>query len=62
MRIVKWMSGLAAIGMAILIGSGLTASSTRAAYIVTLVQQGGNVVQTGRRTINYGPHTVGLRS
>jgi hypothetical protein len=58
MIVVKWMSGPAAMGMAILLGSGLSASSGSAAYIVTLVQQGGDVVETGSGTINL----AGLRS
>jgi hypothetical protein len=38
--------------MAMLIGSSLSAPSAQAGYIVTLTQQGGNVVATGSGTID----------
>jgi hypothetical protein len=41
------MAGAAATGMAMLIGTGLSGFPARAAYIVTLVQEGSDVVQTG---------------
>jgi hypothetical protein len=41
------MAGAAATGMVMLIGTGLSGSPARGAYIVTLVQRGSNVVQTG---------------
>lgn len=45
--LAKRMAGAAATGMAMLIGTGLSGSPARAAYIVTLVQEGSDVVQTG---------------
>ncbi len=44
--------GAGVLGMAMLIGPGLAASPAQAAYIVTLVQQGSNVVATGSGTID----------
>jgi hypothetical protein len=44
--------GRAAIGVAILMGSGLSAPPVQAAYTVTLAQEGSNVVATGSGTID----------
>jgi hypothetical protein len=44
--------GGAALGVAILMGSGLSAPPAEAAYIVTLEQEGSNVVATGSGTID----------
>ena len=49
MTIVKRMAGATALGVAILIGSGLSAE---AGYVVTLEQVGSNVVATGSGTID----------
>jgi len=46
----------AALGVATLIGSGLSSPPARAAFTVTLLQEGSNVVATGSGTIN----TAGL--
>ena len=46
------ITGTAALGAALLIGSGLSASSAHAAYVVTLTQEGPNVVASGSGTIN----------
>ncbi len=53
MRSVRsgWV-GAAALGAAILIGSGLSTPPAQAGYIVTLVQQGNDVVATGSGTID----------
>jgi hypothetical protein len=52
MTFVKQTPGAAALAMAMLIGSGLSAPSAQATYIVTLVQQGSDVVATGSGTID----------
>jgi hypothetical protein len=46
------IAGTAALGAALLIGSGLSASPSQAAYVVTLTQEGPNVVASGSGTIN----------
>jgi hypothetical protein len=43
---------MAGLGAAVLVGSGLGAPPAKAAYIVTLMQQGSNVVATGSGTVN----------
>jgi hypothetical protein len=47
MTFVKRVAGPAALGVATLIGSGLSAPPAQAGYVVTLTQQGSNVVATG---------------
>jgi hypothetical protein len=49
MTFVKQIAGAPAVGVAMLIGSGLCA---QAGFIVTLTQQGSDVVATGSGTIN----------
>ena len=49
---MKEMSGATALGMAALIGLGLSAPPAEAGYIVTLTQMGSNVVATGSGTID----------
>jgi len=49
---VKRMTAAAALGAAVLIGCGLSAPSAQAAYMVTLEQQGPNVVATGSGPID----------
>ena len=44
---MKQIGGAAAIGVAMLVGFGLSAPPAQAEYIVTLSQQGSNVVATG---------------
>jgi hypothetical protein len=44
--------GAAALGLAILMGSGLSAPPAQATFIVTLEQEGSNVVATGSGTID----------
>ena len=56
MTFLKQIGGAAAISMAMVIGSGLSAPPAQAAYIVTLAQVGSNVVATGSGTID----TAGL--
>jgi hypothetical protein len=46
------VAGAAALGVAMLVGAGLSAPSGRAAYIVTLAQVASNVVATGSGTID----------
>jgi len=46
------IAGTATLGAALLIGSGLSASPAQAAYVVTLTQEGPNVVASGSGTIN----------
>jgi hypothetical protein len=46
------IAGTAAFGAALLIGAGLSASPAQAAYVVTLTQEGPNVVASGSGTIN----------
>jgi hypothetical protein len=52
MTFVKRIGGAAALGLAMLIGSGLSAPPAQATYIVTLVQQGSDVLATGSGTLN----------
>jgi hypothetical protein len=52
MKFVKQTAGAAAFGMALWIGSGLSAPSAQAGYVVTLEQVGSNVVANGSGTIN----------
>jgi hypothetical protein len=52
MRFVKRMQGAAALAMALLIGLGLSAPPAQAGFIVTLMEQGNNVVATGSGTID----------
>jgi hypothetical protein len=52
MTLVKQMAGAAALGAAMVIGCGLSAPSAWAGYIVTLTQQGSNVVATGSGPID----------
>ena len=49
---VKQIGGAAAIGAAMIIGSGLCAPPAQAGYTVTLTQVGSNVVATGIGTID----------
>jgi hypothetical protein len=56
MTFVKVITVAAALGIALLIGGGLCAPPAQAGYIVTLTQQGANVVATGSGTID----TTGL--
>lgn len=51
-RVAPRLSGAVAVGVAMLIGSGLSAPPVRAGYIVTLAQVGSNVVATGNGTID----------
>ena len=48
----KQIGGAAALGVAMLVGFGLSAPPALAAFIETLVQQGSNVVATGSGTID----------
>lgn len=52
MTLVKHLGGAAAVGMALLVGAGLSAPPAQAAYTVTLMQQGSNVVATGSGAID----------
>ena len=52
MTFVKQIGGAAALGVAMLIGCGLSAPPAQAGYIVTLEQVGSNVVATGSGTID----------
>jgi hypothetical protein len=52
MTFVKRLVVAAALGVAMLIGSGLSVPSAQAGYIVTLEQVGSNVVATGSGTID----------
>jgi hypothetical protein len=52
MCLVMRIAGVAALGVAAVIGSGLCASPAQAGYIVTLAQEGSNVVATGSGTID----------
>src|SRR3954454_8239091 len=49
---MKRIMGAAALGAALMLGSGLLASPAQAGYIVTLKQVGGNVVATGSGRID----------
>jgi len=53
---LKRIAGVAALGGTMLIGAGLSAPPAQAAYIVTLMQAGSDVVATGGGTID----TAGL--
>jgi hypothetical protein len=46
------IAGTFALGAALLIGAGLSAPTAQAAYVVTLTQEGPNVVAIGGGTIN----------
>ena len=46
------IAGTVALGAALLIGAGLSAPTAQAAYVVTLTQEGPNVVAIGGGTIN----------
>jgi hypothetical protein len=48
------LTGVAAVGAAMLIGFGLCAQSAQAAYTITIKQAGSDVVATGSGSINYG--------
>jgi len=52
MALVNRTASAAAVGLAILIGSGLSGTSAQAAYVVTMTQEGNNVVATGSGTID----------
>jgi hypothetical protein len=52
MIFVNRIAGVAALGAAMLIGSGPCAPPAQAGYIVTLAQQGSNVVATGSGTLD----------
>jgi hypothetical protein len=52
MRFVKQVGCTAALGVAMLVGSGLSAPPVQSGYIVTLEQVGSNVVATGSGTID----------
>jgi hypothetical protein len=52
MRFLKQVGGAAALGVAMLVGSGLSAPPTQAGYIETLEQVGSNVVATGSGTLD----------
>ena len=51
MTSTKWIMHAAALGVAMLLGGGASAPSAQAAYTVTLVQQGANVVARGSGSI-----------
>ncbi len=55
---VKRIGGAAAIGVAMLVGGGLSAPLAQAAYIVTLEQVGTNVVATGIGSLNPTAFTI----
>jgi hypothetical protein len=52
MTFVTRIAGTAALGAAMMIGSSLSAPPTQASYIVTLMQQGTNVVASGSGSID----------
>jgi hypothetical protein len=52
MSFPKQIGGAATLGVAILMGSGLSAPPAQAAFVVTLAQDGTNVVATGSGTID----------
>jgi hypothetical protein len=52
MTTAKRLAGAAALGMAMLVGSGLCAPPAQAGYVVTLTQQGPNVVASGSGAID----------
>jgi hypothetical protein len=47
MIFVQRVGGLAALGMVMLAGCGLSAPSAQAGYVLTLTQQGSNVIASG---------------
>ena len=53
MALRKRTSGAAALGMAVLIGCGLSAPPAKAAYVVTIEEVGSDVVATGSGSINF---------
>jgi MYXO-CTERM domain-containing protein len=57
MTFVKRMAA-GALGAAMVIGAGLSASPARAGYIVTVQQAGNNVVATGSGILDFGSLTV----
>src|SRR5271170_8262860 len=52
MPFLQRIAGAATLGTTILLGSGLSAPPAQAGYIVTLVQQGDNVVASGNGPID----------
>lgn len=54
MTLIKFIRGAAAHGVAMLIAFGLSAAPVQAGYIVTLLQQGSNVVAIGSGSVNLG--------
>src|SRR4051812_43043769 len=52
MTFVKWIAGAAALGVALLLGSGPISSSAQAGYVVTLKEVGSDVVATGSGTLD----------
>lgn len=52
MTFVKQLTGMAAVGVAMLVGVGLCAPEAQAGYTVTLAQVGPDVVATGSGTID----------
>jgi len=57
MTLIKFIRGAAAHSVAMLIAFGLSAAPAQAGYIVTLLQQGSNVVAIGSGSINLGALT-----
>src|SRR5438270_13661175 len=51
---VKRVAGAAALGMALLLGSSPLAPQAQAGYVVTLQQQGGQIIQTPTGPIEVG--------
>ena len=58
MTSTKQIVRAAALSVALLIVSSLSSTPAHAAYIATLVQQGGNVVATGSGTLNLASLTI----
>src|SRR5689334_18224417 len=52
MTSVKWIAGAAALGMALLLGSGPSSSLAQAGYVVTFKEAGSDVVATGSGTLD----------
>jgi PEP-CTERM motif len=52
MTFVKWIAGAAALGVALLLGSGPISSSAQAGYVVTFKEVGSDVVATGSGTLD----------
>jgi hypothetical protein len=52
MSFIKQIASAAALGMALLLGSGLLASPAQAGFVLTLEQQGNDVVATGSGPID----------